>query len=207
MKNPELESISQFVVVLNLILATPAMSLVPNCNGLAVPLDPSPTWRGGHAAWATACPPHNTAHLLNYLPLLPHLERTLSFAIRVDTTREEQIPVISHHSTGVERCARRCSRRWERSSDLTGQIALLKLGSPQPVRCSPATVCHPHWVHGDKGPSEKQTATMVPGNHKQNHQKKVLEYADNDDRPLYKPARHHGLQEDSSHERQAEKTE
>ena len=30
-------------------------------------------------------------------------------------------------------------------------IARLKLGSLQPVRCCPATVCHPHWVYGDKG--------------------------------------------------------
>ena len=46
-KNPELESLRQFVVVLNLILAIPATSLVPNCNGPAVPLDPSPKWREG----------------------------------------------------------------------------------------------------------------------------------------------------------------
>ena len=66
--NTELESLRQFDVVLNLTVATPATSLVPNCNGPAVPLDPSPTWRGGrvgeggeHTAWATACPPHNTA--------------------------------------------------------------------------------------------------------------------------------------------------
>ena len=50
-------------------------------------------------------------------------------------------------------------------------IARLKLGSPQPVRCCPATVCHPHGVHRDKGPPEKQTGTMAPGNHKQNYQK------------------------------------
>ena len=66
------ESLWQFVVVLSLILATPATSLVPNCNGPAVSLHPSPTWRGGggwgHAAWATACPPHNTAqaHIHSY---------------------------------------------------------------------------------------------------------------------------------------------
>ena len=48
-RNPELEFLRQFVVVLNLILATPATSLVPNCNGPAVPLDPSPTWRGRRA--------------------------------------------------------------------------------------------------------------------------------------------------------------
>ena len=74
-KNPELESLRQFVVVLDLILATPATSLVSICNGPAVPLDPSPTWRerggggggvgegggGEHAARATACSPHNTA--------------------------------------------------------------------------------------------------------------------------------------------------
>ena len=44
----------------------------------------------------------------------------------------------------------------------------------KPVRCCPATVCHPHWVHGDKGPPEKQYATMAPGNHKQNHRKRPV---------------------------------
>ena len=36
---------------------------------------------------------------------------------------EQQIQVISHRSTGVERGARGCSRRWERFSDLTGQLS------------------------------------------------------------------------------------
>ena len=40
-------------------------------------------------------------------------------------------------------------------------IAHLKLGSPQPVRCCPATVCHHHWVHGDKGQPETQTGTIL----------------------------------------------
>ena len=53
-------------------------------------------------------------------------------------------------------------------------IARLKLGSPQPVRCCPATVCHPHRVHGDKGPPEKQTGTKAPGNHKRNYQKRPV---------------------------------
>ena len=44
-------------------------------------------------------------------------------------------------------------------------ITSLKLGSPQPVRCCLTTLCHPHWVHGDKGSPEKQTGTMAPGNH------------------------------------------
>ena len=57
---------------------------------------------------------------------------------------EQQILVISLRSIGVEHGARGCS-----------------LGSPQPVRCRPATVCHPHWVHGDKGQPDKQTGTMA----------------------------------------------
>ena len=40
-------------------------------------------------------------------------------------------------------------------------IARLKLGSPRTVRCCPATVCYPHWVHGGY---EKQPATSAPGN-------------------------------------------
>ena len=36
---------------------------------------------------------------------------------------EQQIPVISHRSISVEHGARGCSRRWERSSDLNGQLS------------------------------------------------------------------------------------
>ena len=93
--NLELESLRQFVVVLNLILATPATSLVPNCNCPALPLDPSPTWRGGgggggDAAWATACPPHNTAQAYIHSTTYTYFHTWRghsSFAIRVDTTR------------------------------------------------------------------------------------------------------------------------
>ena len=46
-KNPELEPLKQSVVVYNLVLATPATALVPNCNSFAIPLDQSVTWRGG----------------------------------------------------------------------------------------------------------------------------------------------------------------
>ena len=46
-KNPELKPLRQSIVVYNLILATPALALVPDCNGFAVPLDQSVTWRRG----------------------------------------------------------------------------------------------------------------------------------------------------------------
>ena len=46
-KNPEVEPLRQSVVVYNLVLATPATALVPNCNSFAVPLDQSVMWRGG----------------------------------------------------------------------------------------------------------------------------------------------------------------
>ena len=110
---------------------------------------------GGHAARATACPPHNTAqvyiHSITYTYF--HTWRGhSSFAIRVDTTR------------GATDTGYKPSLDWRRAwrqgllptvGGILGShwtaIAHLKLGSPQPVRCCPATVCHPHWVHGDKG--------------------------------------------------------
>ena len=46
-KDPELEPLRQSVVVYNLVLATPAAALMPNCNSFAVPLDQSVAWRGG----------------------------------------------------------------------------------------------------------------------------------------------------------------
>ena len=166
-KNPDFESLRQFVVVLNLILATPATSLVPNCSGPAVPLDPSSTWRGcgGHSAWATACPPHNTAQA--YINLITyayfHIRRGhSSFAIRVYATR------------GATDTGYKPSLDWRRSrrqgllptvGEILGShwtaIARLKLGSP-------------HWVHGDKGPSKKQTGTMATGKHKRNYLKRPV---------------------------------
>ena len=49
MKNQELEPLRQSVVVYkyNLVLATSVMALVPNSYSIAVPLDPSVTWKGG----------------------------------------------------------------------------------------------------------------------------------------------------------------
>ena len=172
------------VVALNLILATPVTLLVPNCNGPAVPLDPSPMWKRagdggggwGHAAWATACPPHNAAqayiHSITYTYF--HTRRGhSSFGIRVDTTRGAT-------DTGYKPShdLRRARRRemLPTVEEILGShwtaIARFKLGSPQPVRCCPVMVCHPHWLHGDKGPPEKQTSTMALGNHKRKHPQK-----------------------------------
>ena len=130
----------QFVVVLNIILATPATSLVPNCNDPAVPLDPSPTWRGGHAAWATAC--HPTLHCPGLHPFNSltctyfHTWRGhSSFTIRVNTRRG---------ATDTDYKPSLDWRRVRRQGLLptVGEIlvshwtaiAHLKLGSPQPVR-------------------------------------------------------------------------
>lgn len=41
--------------------------------------------------------------------------------------------------------------------------ARLKLGSPQSVRCCPATACPPHWVHGDRSKADKQAVITAPG--------------------------------------------
>ena len=133
---------------------------------------------GGHAAWTTACPPHNIAqayiHSITYTYF--HTWRGhSSLAICVDST------------WGATDTGYKPSLDWRRArrqgllpmvGEILGShwtaIARLKLGSPQPVRCCPATVCHPHWVHGDKGPPEKQTGTMAPGNHKRNYQKRPV---------------------------------
>ena len=112
----------------------------------------------GHAAWATACSPHNTVqayiHSITYTYF--HTWRGQSnFTIHVDTTR------------GATNTGYKPSLDWRRTrpqgllptlGEILGShwtaVARLKLGSPQPVRCCPATVCHPHWVHGDKGKPE-----------------------------------------------------
>ena len=132
-------------------------------------------WGGrGHAAWATACSPHNTAqayiHSITYTYF--HTWRGhSSFAIRVDTTDTSYKPSLDW---------RRARRQGllPTVGEILGShwtaIARLKLGSPQPIRCCPATVCHPHWVLGDKGPPEKQNGTMAPGSHNRNYQERQV---------------------------------
>ena len=87
-----MESLRQFVVVYNAVLATPAAALVPNRSSSAVPLDPSATWRGGTRYMG------NSLSSINHCPgLHPHNHQIhtytctwrghSSFAFSVDTTR------------------------------------------------------------------------------------------------------------------------
>ena len=129
-KYPELESLRQFVVVLNLILATLATSLVPNYIGPVVPLDPSLTWRegGGGGGMRAACPPHNAAQAYiqtthSPTPTSTPGEDTPASPSAWTQHGGQQIPVISHRSIGMEGGAWGCFRRWERSSDLTVQLS------------------------------------------------------------------------------------
>ena len=52
--------------------------------------------------------------------------------------------------------------------------ARLKLSSPQPIRCCPATGHLPHWVRGTQDISDKWTVTAAPNNHKRSIKKSVL---------------------------------
>ena len=121
-KNPELEPLSQFVVVHNLVLVTAAAALVPNRNSFAVPLDQSVTWRGGTCYMGNS--QSSTYHRPGIHPNLHHtqtklhykLERTLQLRLAVVTQHgEQQLPVISRCTIGVKQGARGCSRRWEGS--------------------------------------------------------------------------------------------
>ena len=131
---------------------------------------------GGNAAWATACPPNNTTQAYIHSIAYIHTWRGhSSFAIRVDTTRGA---TDTGYKPWLNWRRARCQGLLPMVGEILGSqwtaIARLKLDSPQPVRCCPATVYHPHWVHGDKGPPEKQTGAMAPGNHKQNYQKRPV---------------------------------
>ena len=100
-KNPELEPLRQSVVVYNLVLASPATALVPNCNSFAVPLDQSVTWRGGTCYVGNIR--SSIYHRPGIHPNLHHtqtqlhykLERTLQLRLAVLTQHgEQQLPVI-----------------------------------------------------------------------------------------------------------------
>ena len=156
-ENPELEPLRQSVVVYNLVLATPATALVPNCNSFAVPLDQSVTWRGGDVLHGQQpvlhiSSPRHTSELASHsdTTALQTGEDTPASPCGVDTTRGATV-------TGYKP-----SRDWRKArrqgllptvGGILGShwtaIARLKLGSPQTERCCPATVCYPHWVHGD----------------------------------------------------------
>ena len=110
----------------NIVLATHATALVPNCNSFAVPLDQSVTWRRG------TCYMGNSQSSIYHRPgIHPNLhkthtdkttlqtgEDTPASPCGVDTTREQQLPVISRRSIGVKQGARGCSRRWEGFRDI-----------------------------------------------------------------------------------------
>ncbi|KAK4328201.1 hypothetical protein Pmani_001323 [Petrolisthes manimaculis] len=81
-----------------------------------------------------------------------HLERTLQLRhlFGVDTTQDAT-------DTGYKPSLNWCRAQRQGLLLTVGEIfeshwtatAHFNLGSPQPVRCCPATVCSPHWVHGD----------------------------------------------------------
>lgn len=92
-KNLELESHRQFVVVINLLLPTPATSMAPDRTGPAVPSGPViAIERGGPANWARAAPPYPPA-------LACTLERTLQLRLTASHQQgKQQLPVMSHNA-------------------------------------------------------------------------------------------------------------
>ena len=87
-RNLELGSHRQFVVVINLVLATPATSMAPDRTGPAVPS--GPVIAGGPANWARAGPPYPSA-------LACALERILQLRLTASNQHgKRQSPVISH---------------------------------------------------------------------------------------------------------------
>ena len=144
--------------------------------------------KGGHAAWAKASPPHNTAqayiHSITYTYF--HTWRGYSsFAIRVDTTRG---------ATSLDWCRAFRQGLLPTVGEILGShwtvIARLKLGSPHPVRCCPATVCHPRWVHGDKGNRKSRLEPWHQATTNEIIKNWDVECPNNDDRLLRKSARH-----------------
>ena len=138
------------------VLTAPAAALVPNCSDPVVPLVPSVTWRGGSCCMGNSL--SSILHCPGLHPTTPHTnihrttpgEDTPASPSASTQHGERQLPVLSHCSIGVE-------RRRQGSFSSVGEVfkshwtatARPKLGSPQSVRCCPATVCLPYWVQGD----------------------------------------------------------
>jgi hypothetical protein len=134
------------VLVFNTILATPATSLTPKCTGyLPFLWNYQPRGEGGYAAWATTYPPYHGAQACA-------LERTLQLHHCMVSTQHGEQQFTGHKPLFNWR------RTWRQGLLSTvGEIcrsqwtttARSKLGSPQSIRCCPATFRFLHWVHGE----------------------------------------------------------
>ena len=155
-ENPELEPLRQSVVVHNLLLVTPATALVPNRNSFAVPLDQSVTWRWWMCYMGNS--QSSAYHRPGIHPNLLHTEKTI-LQTGEDTSAS---PCGGDTTRGAAVTGYKPSHDWRKArrqgliptvGGIVGShwtaIARLKLGSPQPERCCPATVCYHHWVHVD----------------------------------------------------------
>ena len=153
-----MEPLRQAVVVYNLVLATPATTLVPNCNSFTAPLDQSVTWRGG------TCYMGNSRSSIYHRPgIHPNLHHTHTDKTSLQTGEDTPASPCGVDTTrGATVTGYKPSFDWRKArrqgllptvGGILGShwtaIARLKLGSPQTERCCPRTVCYPHWVHGD----------------------------------------------------------
>ena len=126
----------QFRCLLTSFLATPAVYLMPN-----VMVSLFTDREGDSANWA--------AQILHTLPRLSALERTLQLHLGADSTRSTAV-------TGYKPMLHWRTARRQGSYSTVGEViqlqwiatARLKLSSPQPVRCYPATGHLFHWVRG-----------------------------------------------------------
>ena len=84
-------------VVYNLVLASPATVLVPKCNSLLFLWIHWHHGEGGHAAWATSCPPYPSAQA--WIPPMP----SLKYCTTAILERTLQLRPWRRHNTGSSR--------------------------------------------------------------------------------------------------------
>ena len=123
--------------------------------------------------------PRNTSELASHADknsIHYKLKRTLQLRLAVLKQHGEQQLPVNKPSRDWRKA--RCQELLPMVGGILGSlwtaIARLKMGSPKTERCCPATVCYPHWVHGDYEQTEKQPASSAPGNKRENEKRPAL---------------------------------
>ena len=98
-KNPELDPLSESVVVHNLVLATAATTLVPNRNSFAGHLDQSVIWREGTCYMGNS--QSSTYHRPGIHPNLHHTQTKLHYTL--ENQNQNQNNLYSTHVVAVNK--------------------------------------------------------------------------------------------------------
>lgn len=190
-KNPDLESLKQFVVVFNLTLAAPATVQVPNCNIAGVPLGPSASCRG-----EACCMGKNTLYWTAQAYIHQTWRGHSSLALSVETTQRATDTGYKSSLSWLNSVAPGVALHGGRHSP----VSLDGYRPPQVGQPPASKVLSCHGLLSSLCPWGLGIIWTADYSHRTRQQKQKpqestsksgkLERPDNVDRPFWKPARH-----------------